>query len=68
MIAKADSGASSHCFKKKDKNILQNIEHDNNGPTLLLSNLQTITATQQGFLPLPLSKRATKTNIFDEKT
>ena len=56
MIAKADSGASSHCFKKKDKNILQNIDHNNNGPTLLLPNLQTITATQKKFTFIPFQK------------
>ena len=63
-IAKAGSGASSHCFKESDTNIIQNIEQDNNGPTLLIPNLQTITANQKGSLPLSLSKKATKTNIF----
>ena len=67
IIAKADSGASSHCFKESDTDTLQSIEKDNNRPTLLLPNLQTITANQKGYLPLNLSKKVTKTNILDEK-
>ena len=67
VTAKADSGASCHCFKKSDEYVLKNVQHDNNGPTLLLPNLQTITANKKGFLPLNLSRKATKTNIFDEK-
>ena len=34
---------------------------------MLLPNLQQITATKKGFLPLQLSKQATKTHIFEEK-
>ena len=67
ITAKADSGASCHCFKKSDENILENLQHDDNGPTLLLPNLQQITAKRKGSLPLNLSRKATTTNIFDEK-
>ena len=67
ITAKADSGASCHCFKKSDENILNNIQQDANGPTLLLPNLQQITAKSKGTLPLNLSRKATTVNIFDEK-
>ena len=66
VTAKADSGASCHCFKKSDEVILNNLQHDSNGPTLLLPNLQTIKANRKGSLPINLSPAATSANIFNE--
>ena len=67
VTAKADSGASCHCFKQSDEIVLKNLQSTSTGPILLLPNLQTIKATGTGSLPLPLSNKATTTSIFDKK-
>ena len=66
ITAKADSGASTHCFKQADATILNNVHKNNNGPTLILPNLQTIKAKSQGTLPISLSRDSTTVHIFDD--
>jgi hypothetical protein len=66
-IAKGDTGASSHYFMTKNKNILQNIKQIN-GPPVLLPNQQIITSSEQGVLPIShlLSEKAQKTMILPD--
>ena len=65
IIAKGDSGATSHYWREQDKRCLQQIEHAP-GPTVTLPNNTTITSTARGRLPLhnSLSTKATTTSIL----
>ena len=65
IIAKGDSGATSHYWREQDKKCLQNIEITP-GPTVTLPNNTTITSTARGRLPLhdSLSREATTTAIL----
>ena len=67
ILAKGDSAASHHYFTNADKPILDNVEKDYLGPTVLLPNSSTLTSTETGDLPgLPtLSKTGKKTAIFN---
>ena len=51
-MAKADSGASRHYIRQSDTSILHNKTTDPHGPTVLLPNNASITATESGQLPL----------------
>ena len=66
MTAKADSGASTHCFKNSDAEILNNLQQTNCGPTLLFPNLQTIKAESNGLFPIPLNKSSKTAKIFSD--
>ena len=65
VIAKGDSGATSHYWRERDKSCLQQIENAP-GPTVTLPNNSTITSTSRGKLPLhdSLSLQATTTLIL----
>ena len=66
-IAKGDTGASSHYFMAKNKNILKDITQVK-GPSVLLPNKEIISSNEQGLLPLSplLSKKAQQTMILPE--
>jgi hypothetical protein len=69
LIAKADSGASSHFFKPEHQHILRNLHQAKNPITVCLPNNTTIQSTNTGLLPDPtnlLSTSATKTNVFPD--
>ena len=51
IIAKGDSGASSHFIKESEKACLTNIKNFD-GPTIQLPDASTLKATQTGQLPL----------------
>ena len=64
-FAKADSGASTHFWRPKDKRALNNI-HTEQGPPVKMPNATTLNDDQVGFVPLSkhLFKAATKTRIL----
>jgi hypothetical protein len=51
IIAKGDSAASSHYWRKQDAQCLEGVQNFE-GPSVLLPNRKTIQATQKGQLPL----------------
>ena len=65
IIAKGDSGATSHYWRERDKSCLHKIKNAP-GPTVTLPNNTTITSTSCGRLPLheSLSPQATTTSIL----
>ena len=65
IIAKGDSAASSHYWRKEDAQCLENVQHFA-GPSVLLPNQETIQANQRGQLPLSpaLSPQAQMTMIL----
>ena len=65
-IAKADSGASKHYFRKEDQICLQQCT-PSAGPTVHSPNLDTITSNAAGFLTLApsISNTAKLAHIFD---
>ena len=65
VIAKADSGATSHYWKPEDAHILDHIQ-DHNGPLVALPDMSTLQSTQQGTIPLSLAltKTSTTANIL----
>jgi hypothetical protein len=67
IIAKTDSGASSHYFKVNDISALTNVCTTPFGPHVMLPDSTTIQATQSGQLPLhrSLSTKATTAHILD---
>lgn len=64
-IAKGDTGASSHYWRGKDKEVLKNTTKIN-GPAVKLPNDELIYATEQGDLPIStqLSTTAQKAMIL----
>ena len=66
IIAKGDSTATSHYFASRDKNALTAVKKDTHGPTVILPDTSTLTATALGQLPFSseLSSNAKKTAIF----
>jgi hypothetical protein len=66
IIAKGDSAATSHYFASRDKNALTAVKKDTHGPTVILPDTSTLTATASGQLPFSseLSPKAKKTAIF----
>ena len=66
IIAKGDSAASNHYWALRDSMVLDDVEEDPIGPTDILPDTSTLTATKQGNLPIEqLSSTAKKTAIFD---
>ena len=68
-IAKADRGATKHYFQKADKSCFKNlISLSSTGSTVHLPNLETITSSASGLLPLHtlVSPAAKLTHIFDD--
>ena len=60
--AKADSGATKHCFSFNSKNSLLNFKQEI-GPPIILPNSSKISSTATTHLPLPnFSPSATKHN------
>ena len=61
-IAKGDTGASSHYYMTKNKDVLKDIQQIQ-GPPILLPNKQIISSNEQGVLSLSplLSEKAQKT-------
>ena len=70
IIAKADTGVSNHYFRTKDIKALLNIKPHTNGPSVLLPDSTTISATAHGTLPLhpSLTPQSTLSHIFDNLT
>jgi hypothetical protein len=70
ILAKADSGASSHYFRKADQNVLSNLRATPAGPTVMLPDSSHVQATQSGILPLhhSLSTTAKTARVLDEMT
>ena len=64
IIAKSDSGATSHFIREEDAMCLTDIV-DANGPDISLPDNSTLTATKKGILPLPavLSTQARTASI-----
>jgi hypothetical protein len=69
-VAKADSGASKHYWRMKDKHALSSLKAIQNGPQVQLPNKQTIQATDVGHLPFStkLSEQATEAHVFKDLT
>ena len=67
VIAKADSGATSHYWRKTDAHTLLDVQATSHGATIQLPDSSTISATAVGRLPLPayLTVSATNTHVFD---
>jgi hypothetical protein len=67
IIAKADSGASSHYFKQQDAQALSNLRPTRNGLNVLLPDSTTIQATHEGQLKLhpSLSTKASTAHVLD---
>ena len=66
IIAKGDSAASNHYWALRDSMVLDDVEVDPIGPTVILPDTSTLTATKQGNLPIQqLSSAAKKTAVFD---
>ena len=65
VVAKGDSAASSHYWREKDTEVLENITLCN-GPTVRLPDNTAISANKKAILPLPstLSEKAKKVNIL----
>ena len=65
VIAKSDSGATSHYWKLEDSHILDHIQ-DHNGTLVASSDMSTLQSTQQGIIPLSsaLTKTSTTANIL----
>jgi len=64
-IAKSDSAASNHYWPLREAPILNNLQEDKFGPTVILPDTSNLNATQKGHLPIPhLSKTATSTSVF----
>ena len=64
MTLKPDSGASAHFIRKSDKDILTNLK-TGHGPSVMLPDMTTINATQQGSLHIPmLSPRAKQAHVL----
>ncbi len=63
-IFKADSGASQHYIRATDAHILQN-SCPVAGPSVYLPDMEKITATHKGFLPISnLTSTATQAHVF----
>ena len=64
--AKADSGATKHCFSYDSKNSLLNFKKEI-GPPIILPNSSKISSTATAHLPLPnFSPSATKTYLLKD--
>ena len=64
IIAKADSGASKHYIRDRDKAVLTNII-STAGPKILLPDKSVLQATSKGMLPLPtLSKESCVAHVI----
>ena len=50
-IAKADSGASNHCWREEDKNILTNLHKEDDHP-VKYPDFTTINDNQIGYIPI----------------
>ena len=70
VIAKPDTGASNHYFALRDAPALAKLTTVTDGPSVTLPNMSTITASKQGFLPLPntISSKGSKTHVFKDIT
>jgi hypothetical protein len=71
ILAKADSGASSHYFMSKDQTILTDLRTTPFGPTVMLPNsTSNIQATHLGQLPFhpSFSEKAKTAHILDDIT
>jgi hypothetical protein len=70
ILAKADSGASSHYFKPSDRTVLSAPRSTPFGPTVMLPDSTNIQATHTGLLPLnsSLSTTAQIAHILDGMT
>ena len=68
-IAKADTGASNHYWRKSDKHILKNIKNKT-GPSVQLPNSEIIDSTAAGQLSLSpeLSSNAQETMVLPKLT
>jgi hypothetical protein len=67
VIAKADTGATAHCFKPEDSNVLDSLKFTDQGPQVRHPNNAIIKADQVGNLPhmnLPLA--ATETHMLKD--
>ncbi len=66
IIAKDNSGASKHYFRSDDIACLSNV-HPTAGPSIYLPNMQSITSTYTGMLPVPmLTSKARTTHILPQ--
>jgi hypothetical protein len=67
VIAKANSGASSHYFKPSDQTVLRQLRATPFGPTVMLPDSTLIQARHAGLLPLPstLSTKAKTAHVLD---
>ncbi len=70
IIAKADSGASSHYFKPTDKAALTDLKITPFGPSVTLPDSTTLTASHSGLLPFQqnLSTKAKTAHVLDGLT
>lgn len=70
MLAKADSGASSHCLKLDDQAFLSGLRPKPFGPNVMLPHRANVQATHSGQLPLhsSLSTRAKTAHVLDGMT
>lgn len=64
LIAKLDSGASQHFFKKEHEIFLKNVTAIDKGPTVQLPDKNTISATHLGTIPLHLNLQPSSTEAF----
>ena len=69
ILAKADTGASNHYWRQKDKDFLKNVKMKQ-GPPVQLPNSEIIHTTATGVVPLSheLSKKARNTMILPKLT
>ena len=58
IIAKADSGASNNYWQNEDMKVLTNVKNARDGPTVQLTNNETMSATRTGNTPLSSSLSA----------
>ena len=66
VIAKADSGASRHYFRKCDQHVLTNLNEDIT-TSVQLPNNATINSTTSGTLPITDVKNESRlTHVFDD--
>jgi hypothetical protein len=70
ILAKADSGASGHCFKPSDRTVLSALRSTPFGPTVMLPDSTNMQVTHAGQLPLhsSLSAKAKTAHILDGMT
>ena len=66
VIAKADSGASNHYVRGKDKKCLKDVRKDS-GPPVTLPLGNKVTSNEAGHLPIEdLPPHATKARVIDD--